>query len=167
MKLLPVLLLTVGCVLILGGCAGRLRDPASRIRQQGGAAGELYNREIKLVLSDYGRRLIGMHNQNWQDMILHSQEIMPEIEWLCHFGPLLGLDTETEDGAEIIVADSRRARAAMVNYITEKIYPVRMSLDVMRGGRRFLLGEYIDSYVRNLELRRSSGSFELMYKRDF
>ncbi len=168
-----ILLLTIGCALILGGCRGGPRGSASRVRQQSGTvvrpgwADELSYRKIRLVLSDYGKRLVGMHDRGWRNMILHPQGAAQEIEWLCRFGPLLELDAETEDGTEIARMNRHQARSAMVRYMTERIYAVKMSLSVVREGRRFLLGDYIDSYVRSLELRRSGGGFELIYKKDF
>ena len=163
----------IGCTLVVGGCRGGPRDPASRVRRPGtaaartGWASELSECKIELVLSDYGKRLVGMRDRDWRDMSLYIQGTAPEIEWLCHFGSLLALDAEAENGVKIVRMSRYQVRSAMVNYVTEKIYAVRMSLDVMRGGRRFLLGDYIDSYIRELELRRSGGGFELIYKKDF
>lgn len=168
-----ILLLTIGCALVLGGCRGEPRDHASSVRQQSGTvvrpgwADELSERKIRLVLSDYGKRLVGMHDRGWRNMILHPQGAAQEIEWLCHFGPLLELDAETEDGTEIVQMNRHQARSAMVRYMIERIYPVKMSLSIVREGRRFLLGDYIDSYIQDLEFRRSGGDFSLIYKKDF
>lgn len=168
-----ILLLTIGCALVLGGCRGGRRDPALSVRQQNGAAAhpswadELSDRRLELVLGNYGKRLIRMQDRNWKDMILYPQGVVPEIEWFSRFGSFLELDAEEGSGAEVAQMDSRQARSAMISYITEKMYPVKMGLNIVRGGRRFLLGDYIDSYIQELKLRRSGGDFELIYKKDF
>ncbi len=173
MKSLLILLLTVGCAFIPGGCRGGLREPALRDRPSDTDAGstgwpnKLSNRKIELVLSSYGKRSVGTNNRDRRDVIPHLQETASEVEWLCRFYPFLELDSEIGNEVESVPMGGREARAAMVSYMTEKIYPVRMSLRAMRGGRRFILGDYIDSYIRDLELRRSGGGFELIYKKDF
>ena len=125
------------------------------------------DRKVTLVLSNYGRRLASMRDRDWRNMGSHSRQVASEMEWMYHFGSLLELDGEVEDDSRPGGMSSREAREAMVEYVIEKIYPVRMSLRMVRDGRRFLLGDYIDSYVQDLKIRKAGSNFELIYERDF
>ncbi len=132
-----------------------------------GGPDELANREITLVLGDYGKRLASMHDRNVRNSSSHFRQVAAEMEWMYHFGPILELDGEVEDESKSARMGSREAREAMVEYVIERIYPVRMSLQMVREGRRFLLGDHIDSYVQDLKIRKSGSGFELIYERDF
>lgn len=150
----------------------RTRDQTVRRAERG----ELDNREFKLSLSDYGRRIVKMDEGDWFDLILYPKgggvilpfrAAVPEIEWMSHFESFLKLEAkagiEPEDGH----MDKREARRALVKYLSEKIAPVKASLKIVREGRRFLLGDYLDSHIRGFEVRQYGKGVSLIYKRKF
>ena len=167
------LLLTMGCAFLTAGCAGRPHWRLSQIQWQDDdtirtcASDEPAGRRITLVLSNYGKRLTSMHNPNGRNMSLYSRQVASEIGWLYHFDPLLKLNGKAKEDYRPTEVSNREAREAMIEYVIERIYPVRMSLRMVREGRRFLLGSHIDSYVQNLKIRRSGNGFELIFERDF
>ena len=182
MKRIFLFIFMAGCALVFAGCAGErsgsrvLRSRDRTIRRA--ESRKLHNREVRLALSDYGRRIVEMGEQNWFDLVLYPivngdgfavpfRDTVPEIEWMSHFESLLELEAKTEIGTGIVYQDKQEARMALVKYLTEKISPVKASLKIVREGRQFLLGDYLDSHIRGFEVRRYGSGVGLVYKKDF
>ena len=100
-------------------------------------------------------------------LVLPFRDANPDVKWTSHFGPVLEprLDEmEQETGRRLSKAE---AREVLIKYISEEVYPVKVSLKAVREGRKYLLGDGLDSYVRRLEIREHGDGVELMYKNKF
>ncbi len=165
------IILVVFCLAVLVGCTGRRRESTSAHRPTAVPAyagrEDVRGRQIRLTLGDYGRRLLERPEQDWAALMLYTESPVPDLRWMSHFDPLLEAKAEAAEYAERLHMNKHEARAALIRYVTEKIYPVRASLKVVRAGRRFLLGEYIDTRIRSFEVGRYGGDVGLIYKRDF
>ncbi len=165
------IILVAFCLTVLVGCTGRRGESATAysptaVPMHVGRE-DVRGRQIRLTLSDYGRRLFERPEQDWAALMLYTESPVPDLRWMCHFDPLLEAKAEAAEYAEKLHMNKQEARAALIRYVTEKIYPVRASLKVVRAGRRFLLGEYIDTRIRSFAVGRYGGDIGLIYKRDF
>lgn len=133
--------------------------------------------EIQLKLNPYGHNLIYPPDIDWRDfsypaedeegLVLPFQDSEPSLTWLDHFDMMLIQEDASDIDGTSGRMTKREAKMALLRYVTEKVYPVKVSLKAVRVGRRKLLGNHLNRYIERLEVRGGGDGPGLIYSENF